>query len=108
MNYELKHIRGIPYYLQNGTDLYTFELDASGKSSTECIRIGTYHSATESIHYDPSWRERVQPRLDAYRESLFSQQRDTLRETIVKPQKSSHSKRAPRKSAPRAKSTKSK
>lgn len=104
MNYELKHIRGIPYYLRDGV-LYHFELDPAGAPSADCVRLGIYDG--NHIVYDPDWRERVQPRLDAYRAHLIAQKRDGLRQSLTKPQKSSHSKRAPRKPSTRAKNPKS-
>ena len=103
MNYELKHIHGVPYYLGPCGALYTLELDA-GKPSKDCVRIGTYSADTGSIDYLPDWRERCQPRLDAFRASLTSQTRDTLRDSIIKPQKPRKTTRAPRKSAHGAKS----
>lgn len=107
MNYELKHIRGIPHYLRDGI-IYHFELDPAGTPSSECIRLGTYDGDRDCVIYDADWRERVQPRLNAYRAALLPQRRDGLRQTITKPQKSSHSKRAPRKPSTRAKNPKSK
>ena len=105
MSYELKHIRGIPYYL-DGTTVRTFELDA-GKPAAECVAIGTYDTATDSIAYLPGWVESVQPRLAAFRASLSPQERDKLRETIVKPQKQRKTTRNPRKPSTRTKSPKS-
>ena len=105
MNYELKHVRGIPYYL-NGTTIYTFELDA-GKPGTKCTAIGTYDAATDSITYYADWRERVKSNLDSFRTSLAAQERDKLRESIIKPQKQRKTTRTPRKTTTRAKSTKS-
>ena len=57
MNYELKHIHGIPYYL-DGTTVRTFELVA-GKPGANCIAIGTYNATDDSITYYTDWRERV-------------------------------------------------
>lgn len=94
MNYELKHIRGIPYYL-NGSAVYTFELDA-GKPSEHCTHIGTYDADKDVLTYLPDWRERLQSRLDAFRGSLLSYARDTLRDN-VKPQKQRKATRTPRK-----------
>ena len=102
MSYELKHIHGVPYYL-DGTTVRTFELDA-GKPAAECVSIGTYDAATDTLTYFADWRERVQPRLDAFRLGLAPQERDKLRETIVKPQKQRKTTRTPRKSSVRAKS----
>jgi len=95
MNYELKQINGIPYYL-HGTTLYTFELEG-GKPSSECIAIGTYDGAT--VTYFPTWRESVQSRLAAFRGRIISQPRDTFRNHIDKPQKQRKTTRAPRKPA---------
>jgi hypothetical protein len=103
--YELKHIRGIPYYL-NGTTVYTFELDA-GKPSSKCISIGTYNATSDSITYFADWRERVKPNLDALRGAITAQERDKLRETIVKPTKQRKTTRTPRKATTRTKSAKS-
>ena len=105
MNYELKHINGIPYYL-DGTTIRTLELD-NGKPASTCIAIGTYDAASNSITYLPDWRERVQPRLNAFRAGLISQARDTLRESIVKPQKPRKAARNPRKSTTRTKNPES-
>lgn len=104
MNYELKHIRGIPYYSRDGI-IYSFELDPAGAPSADCIRLGIDDG--DRVVYDPDWRELVQPRVDAYRASLVAQKRDGLRQNLAKPQKSSHSKRAPRKPSTRAKNPKS-
>ena len=101
-HYELKHIRGIPYYL-DGTTVRIFELDG-GKPSAECVAIGTYDAATDSITYLANWRELTKSRLDAFRASLSPQDRDTLRETIDKPQKQRKATRNPRKPSVRAKS----
>jgi hypothetical protein len=100
MNYELKHIHGIPYYL-HGTTIHTFELNA-GRPSEHCIAIGHYDASTDTIHYDDDWQQRVQPRLDAFRSTLQSQARNAVREHI-KPQKQRVSTRAPRKPTRRTK-----
>ncbi len=102
--YELKHIRGIPYYL-DGTIAKTFELDG-GKPAAQCTAIGTYDATTDSITYYADWRERVKSNLNAFRAGLTAQERDKLRETIVKPTKSRKTTRTPRKST-RSKSIKS-
>ncbi len=102
--YELKQIRGIPYYL-NGETVYTFELDA-GKPAASCVAIGTYDATANSITYFADWKERVKPNLIAFRDSLTAQERDKLRESIVKPQKQRKAARTPRKTA-RGKNTKS-
>ena len=102
--YELKHVRGIPYYL-DGTIVKTFELDA-GKPGAHCTEIGTYDATTDSITYHADWRERVQERLTAFRIGLTAQERDKLRESIIKPTKQRKTVRTPRKTG-RAKSTKS-
>lgn len=107
MNYELKHIRGIPYYL-SGTTLYTFELDATGQPSDLSVAIGNYYPESDSVIYFADWKDRVQSHLDSFRNSLVSLQRDSLRKVIIKPQKQSVSKRNTRKPSARAKSTKSK
>lgn len=93
MTYELKHINGIPYYI-DGKIVKTFEVDA-GKSSMRCISIGTYEN--ESIVYYDDWRQRVQSNLESFRSSLISQERDKLRESIIKPQKQRKATRTPRK-----------
>jgi hypothetical protein len=102
--YELKHIHGIPYYL-DGTTVKTFQLDG-GKPASNCVAIGTYDSATNSIAYYVDWRERVKSNLSSFRAGLAAQERDKLRESIVKPTKQRKTTRAPRKST-RAKSDKS-
>ena len=104
MTYELKHINGIPYYL-NGTTVYTFELDA-GKPSSKCIAIGTYTDTnTNTITYYDDWTTRVKDNLDSFRASLFAQERGKLRESIIKPQKQRKTIRTPKKPT-RAKNTK--
>ncbi len=106
--FELKHIRGIPYYVQNHV-LYTFELsrEEPGKPSRECVAIGTYDAATGDIAYSANWRELVQPHLDAFRAQLISVERGHIRQDLVKPQKSRKATRHSRKTS-RAKATKSK
>lgn len=104
MNYELKHIHGIPYYL-HGNTIHTFELDA-GRPSEHCIAIGNYDAATDTIRYYDNWEQLTQSRLDAYRTSLQSQARNSIRDNI-KPQKQRVSTRTPRKSTRRTKNTES-
>jgi len=101
MNDELKHIRGIPYYL-HGTTVKTFEL-RNGQPSEHCIEIGRYDADRDHIEYAVDWRERVQPRLDAFRQSLVSHARDALRDAVVKPQKPRKAARNPRKPSSRTK-----
>ena len=103
--YELKHIRGIPYYL-DGTTIKTFELDA-GKPSSKCTAIGTYNATTDSITYFTDWATRVKSNLDAFRGAISAQERDKLRETIIKPTKQRKTTRTPRKTTTRTKSAKS-
>lgn len=104
MNYELKHIRGIPYYL-DGTTVKIFDLDA-GKPSNNCTAIGTYNATTDSITYFTDWRERVKSNLDSFRAGISAQERDKLRESIIKPTKQRKTTRTPRKTT-RSKTTKS-
>ena len=104
MNYELKHIHGIPYYL-DGTTVRTFELVA-GKPGANCIAIGTYDAPSDSITYLTDWRERVKSNLESFRNSLTVQERDKLRESIIKPQKPRKATRTPRKTT-RSKTAKS-
>ena len=103
-NFEIKHIHGIPYYVREST-VYTFELDG-GKPSPNSIAIGTYSStaAGDSIAYYPDWRDRVAGNLQQFRQSLFTQERDKLRESIIKPTKQRKATRNPRKSSSRTKS----
>ena len=105
VNFEIKHINGIPYYVSESI-VYTFELDA-GKPSAACTAIGTFDAATGSITYYPDWKQRVQSNLQRFRESLFTQERDKLRESIVKPTKQRKAARNPRKAASRTKNPKS-
>jgi len=104
MNYELKHIRGIPYYL-DGTTVKTFDLD-KGKPGANCLPIGTYNTADDSITYYSDWRERIKSSLELFRSSIIIQERDKLRESIIKPQKQRKTTRTPRKTT-RSKITKS-
>jgi hypothetical protein len=76
----LTHIRGIPYYVK-GTDVYTFEMDASGKPSPHCVHIGTNG---DTFIIFPDWEERIQSRLDFFRSQLNIQERSS---THIKPQK---------------------
>ena len=95
--YELKHLHGIPYYVQSGI-AYTFELR---DNPVPGIAMGTYDSTHDSLTYYPDWRERSQSRLDAFREGLQLVERANIRQAIVKPQKSRHPKRASRKRTPK-------
>jgi hypothetical protein len=105
MSYELKHIRGIPYYL-DGNIVRIFELDG-GKPAADCVAIGTYDATKDSITYHLDWIQSVQSHLDAFRASINPQERDKLRETIAKPQKQRKTTRNPRKTSSRTKSPKS-
>ena len=105
--FELKHIRGIPYYVQNHV-LFTFELsrEEPGKPSRDCVAIGTYDADTGVLSYAEDWRVQVQPRLDAFRAQLAPVERGNLRQDTVKPQKSRKTTRHSRKTG-RAKAPKS-
>lgn len=107
--FELKHIRGIPYYVQN-SNVFLFKLSRTepGKPSNDTITIGTYNPLTDTITYLADWKERIQPHLDAFRQELQSVERNTIRQTLVKPQKSRKAARNPRKGTGRTKTTKSK
>ena len=102
--YELKHIHGVPYYL-DGTTVRIFDLN-NGKPTSNCITIGTYAATDDTITYFPDWRERVKSTLDSFRTSLTVQERDKLRESIIKPQKQRKATRTPRKTT-RSKDTQS-
>jgi hypothetical protein len=105
-NLELKHIRGIPYYL-NGTIVHTFEISGGKPIADKCVAIGTYDAATNNITYYSDWRERIQPNLDAFRAALIAKEREKLRQDFVKPQKPRKAARNPRKTGGRTKSVKS-
>ena len=105
VNFEIKHINGIPYYVHEST-IYTFELDA-GQPSANCTAIGTYHAAGDSITYYPDWKQCVAGNLQRFRESLFTPERDKLRESIIKPTKQRKATRNPRKTTSRTKNPKS-
>ena len=104
--YELKHINGIPYYL-DGTTIRIFDLN-NGKPSSNCVAIGTYVAADNTITYFSDWRERVKSTIESFRNSITVQERDKLRESIVKPQKPRKATRTPlAKRGARSKDTKS-
>jgi len=105
-NFELKHIRGIPYYL-NGSIVNTFEISGGKPVTDKCIAIGTYDATTNNITYYDDWRERIQPNLDAFRAALTAKEREKLRQDFVKPQKPRKTTRNPRKTGSRTKSVKS-
>ena len=105
-NLELKHIRGIPYYL-NGTIVNTFEISGGKPIVDRCIAIGTYDATSDSLVYYSDWRERVQSSMDAFRSGLAPKEREKLRQDFVKPQKPRKAARNPRKTSTRTKSTKS-
>jgi hypothetical protein len=85
MTYQLKHIRGVPYFLK-GKIIHTFELD-NGLPSEQCVAIGTYDEASDSITYYENWFEHVEPHLEAFRSRIQVIERSKLRETVDKPQK---------------------
>ena len=96
MSYELKHIRGIPYYL-DGTIVRIFELGPDGRPTTTCVDIGTYDAATDTITYYADWKVRVRPNLESFRTGLVIGERDRLRETVVRPSRAKKAPRTPRK-----------
>ena len=85
MTYQLKHIRGVPYFLK-GEIIYTFELD-NGLPSEQCVAIGTYDEASDFITYYEDWFERVESHLEVFRSRVQVIERNKLRETVDKPQK---------------------
>jgi hypothetical protein len=105
-NFELKHIRGIPYYL-NGTVVNTFEISGGKPVIDKCVAIGVYDAASDSINYYDGWRDLVQSNLDEFRGALIPREREKLRQDFVKPQKPRKATRNPRKTGSRTKSVKS-
>ena len=85
MTYQLNHIRGVPYFLKGGI-IYTFELD-NGLPSEQCVAIGTYDEASDSITYYEDWFERVESHIETFRNRIQVIERSKLRETVDKPQK---------------------
>jgi len=85
MTYQLKHIRGVPYFLKGGI-IYTFELD-NGLPSEQCVAIGIYDEASDSITYYEDWFERVESHIETFRNRIQVIERSKLRETVDKPQK---------------------
>jgi hypothetical protein len=85
MTFQLKHIKGVPYFLKDNR-VYTFELE-DGQPSKQCIAIGTYHIDSETITYDDGWVERIHDRLETFRRDVEINERDKLREIVHKPQK---------------------
>lgn len=83
MTYQLKQIQGVPYFVKD-TRLYTFELE-NGQPSVHCVAIGTYEN--ERITYDNDWIDRIQGRLQAFRDGIEVIEREKLRERVDKPQK---------------------
>jgi hypothetical protein len=104
--FELKHVRGIPYYIRDGI-VHTFESE-KGRASKECIAIGEYDRDSDAVRYYGDWKERINERLTFFRESIASQDRKTMRESIIKPQKPKKATRTPRKSSNTAANTKDK
>jgi hypothetical protein len=85
MTFQLKHIKGVPYFIKENR-AYTFELE-NGQPSSKCIAIGTYDIDTDTIIYDEGWFERIRERLETFRRSVEVIERDKLRESVDKPQK---------------------
>jgi hypothetical protein len=85
MSFQLKHIKGVPYFVKD-TRVYTFELE-HGQPSKQCVAIGTYDEATDTITYDDEWFERIRDRLETFRRGVEVVERDKLRESVDKPQK---------------------
>jgi len=83
MTYQLVHLQGVPYFLKDSR-LYTFELN-DGQPSSHSVAIGTYEN--ESVVFDDGWMDRVQGRLQAFRDSIEVVERDKHRERLDKPQK---------------------
>ena len=85
MTFQLKHIKGIPYFIKNNL-VHTFELE-NGQPSQHCIAIGSYNEVSDSITYDDGWFNRVQPHLEAFRSRVVVIDRSKLNETADKLQK---------------------
>jgi len=85
MTFQLKQIKGVPYFLKDGI-IHTFELD-HGLPSKQCVAIGSYHEESDSITFYDDWLQRIEPRLEAFRSGIQIIQRDQLRQTVEKPQK---------------------
>ena len=86
--YEQLVINGVPFLHSNGK-LYYYELLASA----EPVEIGAVNSG--ALQLNAGWAERIQPRVDAWRESLAPSERGKT----VRAPKPSKPKRSPKSAA---------
>jgi hypothetical protein len=86
--YEQLVINGVPFLHSNGK-LYYYELLASA----EPVEIGVVNSG--ALQLSTGWAERIQPRVDAWRESLAPSERGKT----VRAPKPSKPKRSPKSAA---------
>ena len=86
--YEQLVINGVPFLHSNGK-LYYYELLASA----EPVEIGAVNSG--ALQLSAGWAERIQPRVDAWRESLAPSERGKT----VRAPKPSKPKRSPKSAA---------
>lgn len=102
MPYELVFLNGIPYVADNLRNLYYYDPVASWDTPETFIHIGTLRDGAADLLQD--WRERLEPRLAAWKSSMSATERG---HPIPRAPKPSRSKRtaansAKTKSAPSA------
>jgi len=85
--YEQLVINGVPFLHSNGK-LYYYEL-----SPSEPIEIGTLVTGSLQLHDD--WNKRIQPRVDAWRDTVVASERGKT----VRAPKQSKPKRSPKSAA---------
>jgi hypothetical protein len=92
--YEQQVIDGVPVLVSNSTVFYYDPLTLPWSSSPkEPIRIGALTG--DKLHLDADWRERVQPRIDAWRTTI----NPVGRNEVVRAPKQSKPKRSPKSTA---------
>ena len=92
--YEQQVIDGVPVLISNGSVFYYDPLTLPWSSSPkEPIRIGALTG--DKLQLDADWRERVQPRIDAWRTTI----NPVGRNEVVRAPKQSKPKRSPKSTA---------
>ena len=92
--YEQQVIDGVPFLISGSSIFYYDPLALPWSSDPkEPIRIGTLTG--DKLHLDADWRERVQPRIDAWRTTI----NPVGRNEVVRAPKQSKPKRSPKSAA---------
>ena len=98
--YELIILGNVPFLGSNDGQLYYYD-SKSVANSEKPIHIGSYSKEHSTYTLDPTWKERVEPLVTPWRESLLTTERGINVVRAAKPPRTSAKTASPKAKNPR-------